>query len=1191
MADEQPIDGLVDEPSALERFFTFISRPYYVATSLAGGVGEAIGRGDPSAIGRGIVDAAENTAMLAEELYTGSWAHGKHLTNLLPGVNSPNGLTERNERPELNDVLHRANLPFAAKKGSAAELGVNVLGGALLDPLTYVGGLGLGSKAGRVVKGAATGLGAATAAGEVAASTVARAVAESAPRAWAARVAAHGDDTTRAALSFFEEAVNTAEVRQVASRRAVEETSSLLREPGFEELARQRLGPVADVLDEQGYQQALRSLAQSEAESRLGILNDGRIALTGTAYQADLLDAGARWLESQRLLKPAGVPTFELAGQWRALPGTADDWAKIGLASPLHAAAGAAGVIDPRLPEALRAGAAGLAEKASRMFYDPTAGLLSEGIRAVGRQAAGEIFARQADRVKEVADIFGQAPPALVDEMGKEWLAVSDKFGSLTSGRWAEGATRSLRDELIQRFDQAGLDEATARAEAWRRLPWASAQETGLTDLEAEALRLLYLDRRQAIGTMAATKGFDPELAVRVLDRYVDAVRKLPEELVAAGKWTKAQATPFYVPHQAGEVMSRFLPDWRSAFDKSRQYTNLADWSAELEKQARKFGVDGMVGQPIETDLSKLLLRRLWSHERTMGQFRLEEAVKAQFPGARYASTVEQFLDAQLRPLGPRENALGKLLGGGDFTVTGQAAEVAGKLQPWLGGVAVGNQADNTVAWRYKWPGINAIQKPLLYLGALPLPAISTYVRNGVGGVVNGLLDPSIGWAGATGIATSLRDLPIVKALVGAPGLNQADLGLALRALKSRAPGAAPLTQAELGALQRARVGKYSLADLIDHMRAGVIRPRSFADRELFEQIGDVPKFAEVISQQGGWDHFKRALRGEFSSSTSERLLQSFRAYMEPLAAVNDAIEDGLRGGSFLALVRKGYDPASAAKRVSEQFVDYGYVSATERAVRDLFPFARFQIGITPVAVKGTVSAPGRMVGRAVSTPDDQTPLPPDIRGQTTIPWPGGPDAEGRQRFVTSLGLPFESAAQTLGLLQPSTQTIEKQAAALNPWVKTPIELALGRDFFAGGPIGLEDRGRDWLPGWLPGVKVETTPTGQVVKRVPPFVAHALVGFLPISRLNSEMDKWVKTFKGDYSQLVNSMTGIKLRSLDAEREAEKLIKRVLAEAVKDGDVGVVENFFVKGDKDDPAKAKLVQAVQALHEAQRNKRAR
>ena len=57
MADEIP--ELQDEPSALERFFTFLSRPYYVGTSLLGGAAEALGRGDPTALGRGLGDAIE----------------------------------------------------------------------------------------------------------------------------------------------------------------------------------------------------------------------------------------------------------------------------------------------------------------------------------------------------------------------------------------------------------------------------------------------------------------------------------------------------------------------------------------------------------------------------------------------------------------------------------------------------------------------------------------------------------------------------------------------------------------------------------------------------------------------------------------------------------------------------------------------------------------------------------------------------------------------------------------------------------------------------------------------------------------------------------------------------------------------------------------------------------------------------
>ena len=1211
MADEIP--ELQDEPSALERFFTFLSRPYYVGTSLLGGAAEALGRGDPTALGRGLGDAIENSVMFGEELATGSWAHGKHLTNLLPGVDSPYGLTEKKERPELSDVLHRGNLPFAPKRGSTAELLTNIVGGAVLDPLTYVGGVGLGAKAGRVAKGAATGLGAVGHLGEAATAGVARAIENAAPKAWAARLAAAGDDVTEAAHSFYREALNHSDNAGFLRSKLAEEEARVMGQLG--ELPDVMAAAHRYVSPDVPYEEALRLAAREEAHLRLGVDPfSGRFTgLTGRADQAELLDEGTRWLEKQKLLKPAGVPTLELGDVWTALPGSAEAWGRIGLAAPVHLAAGAlnAGgqaVGYPGLGDALREAATNLADGFGRTFYDRTLGLGNDALRAATRQIAGETFAAQAARVPEVGRIFEGASPELTNLVGSQWLKYSDDFGDLAVNPWWEPArVERAAADVVGRF---GGDRAAVQARADALLPWATPAKTGLNEEQAKALRLMFMDARERVAQVAVQAGHDPALAQRILDGYVDAVRKLPEELVEVGRWSEGRATPFYVPHQATDDLARFMAAGnpgkklggqtyesalRSVFERRRDYTTLADWRAELARVAKKYGVDDVVGSGVETDLSKLLLRRLWAHDRTIGNHVVERVVKEAFPGARFATTAEQFLDAQLRPLGVRQNALSKILGGGEFRVGGAVGKAGASLKNVLGGApgAVGDEA----GWVYQWPGINAIVKPLLYLGAMPLPAVSSFVRNGVGGVVNSLLDPSIGLAGAAGIATSLRDLPIVKALMGAPNVTKGDIGLALRAIKAKAPGAARLSPEELNALQQIQVGKYSLADLVEHMAAGVVQPRGWSDKELFEQIGSVPRYAEIISREGGpdtigswWAHLKDAAKGEFSTSMSDRALETFRAYMRPLAAVNDAIENGLRGGSFLALVKKGYSPAEAAKKVAEQFVDYGYVSATERMVRDLFPFARYQIGVTPVAVKGALSPAGRAVSRAVTTPDDATPLPPEIRGQTTIPYPGGPDAEGNARFFTSLGLPFESAADSLALLTPwKNRAAERTLGSLNPILKTGPEMALDRSFFRGRPISEGDRGPDWLPSWAPGVTVETLPSGREIKRVPPFVAHALLGFLPVGRLSGELDKWTKVAHGDYANLVNALSGVKLRTVDGEREAEKLVKRVLQEYVESGDLGSVQNFFVKGAKDRELDPRLKAALEQLEKAKRAKR--
>lgn len=984
----------------------------------------------------------------------------------------------------------------------------------------------------------------------------------------------------------------------------------------------------------------LNSFAKERAAEAVGFdPATGLAKLTGTAGNVPLIDDAIEALTKQKILKPYGVPTIEIpfTDYWRALPGGERAWGLVGLGSPAKLFNEVVRLASPEVADALARTAKETTDKFTRTFYSKTFGLVPEVVRSVGRQIAGDTVARRSERVAEVGALFGGngIGEEVERAMGREWLRNDDLFRKL--GDFSPAEMDTLKAQVLEPFGAGETVRQGVTEAASRLLPWLD--ETDWSAKGAETIRLLYLRARNEVGKAAATAGGDPIKAMQVLDGYVDKLRLQTKDLVDAGVLEKNLATPFYVPHQASNDLVDFLAaasdplkrkdgkTYASAlsnvYHEYRRHGRYDEFIQAMEATAEKYGVEKPVldetrhmaaaeeataareagvaaiqspltkprhtpDEVVDTRLGRLLAKRLDAHERVMGAIRLRNAVKKVYPEARHATITDAFLSAQLAPLGPRGNLVGKLLGGGQFRigpdlVGEQGVRALERARPVLGGRPGAVSDKRGVV--YDFPGFSSVFKPLLYLGGLP-PAVSTIVRNAVSGAVTGLTDPEIGRSGFVGIMGLIRDLPVVRTLEKA-GVERSNVGRVLQAL--RRPET--LTAADVAALHTQKVGGHPLATLLDDARAGIVQPRSFADLELLDKADDMVTHLERIGRDGYWETFKQAITGKLSDSVAGSALEAFRAAMRPLADITTAAEDGLRLGSYLALIDKGYDRASAAAKVAEHYVDYAYNSNAERLVRDLFPFARYQIGITPIAYRGVTSPAGRAVGKLVTSPGDESPMPPEIRGQTSIPF--GTDAEGNRRFVTNLGLPFESMASSLSLLGAPfgagdlTKNVLGQA---HPLLKTPAEMIAGTSFYSGQPIGERDRAPEWVPEWFPGVKTETLPSGRVVKKWPPFVAHAVLGLLPISRMNSELDKWVKAVHGDAADWINATTGVKIRTVDGEREAVKLLRRHIEEAVARGDLGVVRNYFVKGEKAN-ADPRVVEALKQLAEAEKRQRAR
>lgn len=1199
LRDAEP---LRDEPSALERFLTFVGRPGYVVNSLL--------RGEPG-------DALENAAMFGEELVTGSWLHGKHLLGLLPseygGEGIDQGLTTRDERPEFADVLRSWGSPL--ERGSWEELGANVVGGALTDPFTYVGGIGLASKAGRVGKTAVAGLGAANEVGLAARSALTRAL-EASPAGARALAEAGGS-----AEEFMRRVLNTADAQPWARARVAEETARIAADPALQAEALRPFMTIADDLLERGPDGLLAprpgaalpgpldeaSKAQAYADlaaKRLGIVEEAgpllpgqaprtRVDLTGHNAQADLLSDGLRAIEGKGLLRPFGVPTLEVPGlSWTALPGRAEQWEKIGLATPAYALKGIVGLGSPAAAEALGAFGAKTADVLRKTFVNRSGyAQLPDGLTALAPGVSGRALVKAAEAQETISHLGQNLKPEALSALGTEWIRQADLLDDLAK-RPQDWST--VRKAALERL---GLGEDLARRGATdadlARLDAIRAQFPDLGDAAqggergewAETLRFAFADaREQAIGR-AVQAGAAPEDAARFLDAYVARMREVPKELVDRGIWSKATDTPFYVPHQADDALAMFLASGSPSkkiggtnyaealadvYTRGRKNPRLQELLAEFNKVADRYGVprpdladfdtptDALVNSGmLQSNLAELWLRREWAHAQTIARADFEKLARETVTDVRHANVLDDFLGASLQGLGARQNAVAKFLGGGKFRFNDpRLVDAAKGLQGRLGGAP--GAVEGRAGWVYDWPGINSIFKPAMYL-----PSVSTYVRNGVGGIVMAAMDPEVGGsAAAAGLAAAIRDAPLVRELTGSKA-SRSTLASLIAAATDRA------TPEQLAKLESATVGGRKASELVQFLREGVVGSNAVNDRELFASAASIKDaIAERANSRGGLAALKRDVGAAFSGkgltteSFAEGGLERMRAFWRPLGRVNQTVENGLRAGAFVKLVGEGWDPATALAKVRETFVDYQYQSGSERLLRDLLPFVRFTIGAGPNAIKGSTSLVGRAVGRGAVGSDDGQALPPELRQQVSIPLGGG-------TYATSLGLPFEAGGALLGLIPGaadwSRNAEQNVLGALGAPLKPALEKVVGEQFYSGLPLS------------------EVKPIGDL----PPIVSHALVGFLPISRFASELGKWIKASDGDWASAVNATTGVKLRTIDGEREAERLLTRWLQKAVEDGRVGSLERFFAK--KDRAVDPEVQQALEALATAEAKRR--
>lgn len=279
--------------------------------------------------------------------------------------------------------------------------------------------------------------------------------------------------------------------------------------------------------------------------------------------------------------------------------------------------------------------------------------------------------------------------------------------------------------------------------------------------------------------------------------------------------------------------------------------------------------------------------------------------------------------------------------------------------------------------------------------------------------------------------------------------------------------------------------------------------------------------------------------------------------------AIGDIIEGGHRLGGFIALMRQGYEPAEAAKRIKLAQVDYSDLTDSERQIgRRLVPFYSFSKGMGKYLASEIGARPGGKIAQTIRAanisrePDVTTP--DYINEGVSLPWSTMED--GTRNYVTGLGLMHEAPVNMLdpavalatGATFNPQKTLFKAGSNLNPLLKIIPETVFNQSMFQEGPSG----GRsldDMDPSLGRALSNVGNTLGLTDRKTPvptPKLLETLLSNSPASRVIHTTRKAFDPRKGIMGKAVNTLSGISYSSVSPAAQDATLRNRA-AEIMKE----------------------------------------
>lgn len=261
-----------------------------------------------------------------------------------------------------------------------------------------------------------------------------------------------------------------------------------------------------------------------------------------------------------------------------------------------------------------------------------------------------------------------------------------------------------------------------------------------------------------------------------------------------------------------------------------------------------------------------------------------------------------------------------------------------------------------------------------------------------------------------------------------------------------------------------------------------------------------------------------------------------------PVAAgqkLGNEIEDMGRVAGMYGLMKQGYEPGTAAAMVKAGHIDYTHATAFERGVmKRLVPFygwARNNIHEQFRQIMETPGGPAATSIKAANAANRGAFIPPYLGKGVTVPI--GDDADGIQRYLSQLGLPYEDLGR-LGL--------NDLAGNLHPLLKYGIEQATGRQMYSGRDLrDLHSRVADLVPGG-----------------VPEWLDNLLMSS-PLSRLISTASTVVDPRKTAADKALNLGTGLKLTDVDSEKAKKAVVRDYINNNLRGPEVSRFETLSVR----------------------------
>lgn len=234
---------------------------------------------------------------------------------------------------------------------------------------------------------------------------------------------------------------------------------------------------------------------------------------------------------------------------------------------------------------------------------------------------------------------------------------------------------------------------------------------------------------------------------------------------------------------------------------------------------------------------------------------------------------------------------------------------------------------------------------------------------------------------------------------------------------------------------------------------------------ELVTKLGDKIAYSELRKVAREKQVFQDVLRiTDVGRRLEKGIIKKPSKAVGAARAVGRGVENEARLANFLVNIRRGMDFDQAADRTKKFLFDYDNLSNFEKkAMRNIIPFYTWERKNIALQLEALVKQPGKVAGqfKALKAIEEMFDVPdseeikkfaPDwvAAGLSIVSNHENDDVS----FLVGFGLPVEAAFDW------ANEPFKKIGSSLSPFIKSPIELSTGFNFFKQEQISEDDSGK-----------------------------------------------------------------------------------------------------------------------------------